>query len=378
MFAEVRGLFPGARILGPAALAVALGGCNGADGGESPLARGDRAFAEGDYEDALAEYRLSMREDAGMEALLRAAHTQVVLGRVDEARELYDRAVREDSAHADQAASDFVARARRAFADRDSYGGASAIEAALHFRPGIVAPELVLPMARHYSGSGRHGRAQPLYLRVLGTRSGDPEVVFEAALAHMEIGECGRTMQLLEEFNELAPRREPETRWHVGSCAYRLARELIDQGAVEAAIPPPEDSLATVAEEAEPVDAAATDAPPVRDDEAGTGEDEAAGGAELVAEPDSAGGGEEGEEVDVVQQVLGYLDLVLELGEPRTVLPDAYFQRAEILARLGDCAGAIESYNMVPRADVSGSGALIRDARARIDQIRFGEGDGPC
>ncbi len=372
-------MISGVRRFRPVALALALGGCTAADGG-SPLARGDRAFAEGDYEDALAEYRLAMREDAGTESLLRAAHTQVVLGRVDEARQLYDQAVREDSAHADQAASDFVARARRAFADRDSYGGASAMEVALHFRPGVVAPELVLPMARHYSGSGRHGRAQPLYLRVLGTRPGDPEVIFEAALAHMEIGECGRTMQLLEEFNELAPRREPETRWHVGSCAYRLARELIDQGAVEVAIPPPGDSAAVAAteEEAERGENAATETAPTREEDAGAGGYEGPGGAEMVAGPDSAGAGGEGEEVDVVHQVLGYLNLVLELGEPRIALPDVYFQRAEILARLGDCAGAIDSYNMVPRADVSGSGALIRDARARIDQIRFGEGDGPC
>ena len=361
-------MFQGVRGLHAVALAWALGGCTGDGGGESSLQRGDRAFAEGQYGDALAEYRLAIRDGVGDDALMRAAHTQVMLGRVEEARELYDRAVLQDSAHADQAASDFVARARRAFADLDSYGGASAMEAALHFRPGIVVPELVLPMARHYSGSGRHGRAQPLYLRVLGTRPGDPEVILEAALAHMEIGECGRTMELLAEFNELVPRREPETRWHLGSCAYRLARELIDQGAVEAAMPP-QDTVAgmLLAEAGEGVQ-------PVQEAGAGSGTS-----AESGAEPDMGVVGAEAEAgVDVVQQVLDYLALVLELGEPRAVLPDSYFQRGEILARLGDCAAAIESYDMVARADLSGSSDLLRDARSRIDQIRFGEGDGPC
>ena len=323
------------------ALAIAAGGCGGADDSlETAALRGDRAFASGDYEDALAEYRLALREDPGIDNVLRTAHAYAVLGRVDEARALYDEAVRVDSVHADQAVSDFVARARQAFANRDSYGGASAMETALHFRPGIVVEDLVLPMARHYSGSGEHGRAQPLYLRALGDRRRDPDILFETALAHTEIGDCERAMGFFDEFVDLAPRRESETRWHVGTCAIQLARELMEQGAIDAAL-----------------DRAAL----VEAGDAGVEMDTAA------AELDAA-----------VERVLGYLDLAMELGEPRTMLPEAYFRKAGILARMGECEAAMDAYRSVPTVSVAGSELLVRRAQERLDQIRFGTGSAPC
>lgn len=320
---------------------MAIGGCNGADDslGTAQL-RGDREFARGNHEDALAEYRLALREDRSVGNVLRAAHAYAVLGRVDEARALYDEAVAADSAHVDQAVSDFVARARQAFANRDSYGGASAMETALHFRPGIVAEELVLPMARHYSGSGEHGRALPLYLRALGDQRRDPDILFETALAHTEIGDCERAMEFFDEFVDLAPRRRNETRWHVGTCAIQLARELIEQGAVDEAL----------ARAALP------------------------GADTTIVEEDAA----EMELDSALEQVIGYLDLVMSLEEPRTRLPEAYFQKAEILARMGECDAAMDAYRTVPEVSVAGSELLARRARERVDQIRFGGGSAPC
>ncbi len=325
----------------PLALAIAIGGCGGADDSlETASLRGDQEFARGNHEDALAEYRLALREDRTIGNVLRAAHAYAVLGRVDEARTLYDEAVGEDSTHVEQAVSDFVARARQAFANHDSYGGASAIETALYFRPGIVVEELVLPMARHYSGSGAHGQALPLYLRALGDRRRDPDIVFETALAHTEIGDCERAMGLFDEFVDLAPRREIETRWHVGSCAIQLARELREQGAID-------EGLARAA-------LAQTDAAGVEADSAAMQLDPA------------------------LEQVIGYLDLVVRLEEPRTMLPEAYFQKAEILARMGECEAAMEAFRMVPQVSVAGSELLARRARERVDQLRFGAGSTPC
>lgn len=323
------------------ALAVAAGGCGGADDSlDTARLRGDQEFARGNYEDALAEYRLALREDRSIGNVLRAAHAYAVLGRVDEARALYDEAVGEDSTHVEQAVSDFVARARQAFANRDSYGGASAMETAQYFRPGIVVDELVLPMARHYSGSGEHGRALPLYLRALGDQRRDPDIVFETALAHTEIGDCERAMGFFDEFVDLAPRREIETRWHVGSCAIQLARELREQGAIDEALVRAALALA---------------------DTAGV-------------EPDSAAMGLD----PALEQVIGYLDLVVRLEEPRTMLPEAYFQKAEILARMGECEAAMDAYRMVPEVSVAGSELLARQARERVDQLRFGGGSAPC
>ncbi len=80
----------------------------------------------------------------------------------------------------------------------------------------------------------------------------------------------------------------------------------------------------------------------------------------------------------VLREVFRYLDLVLDLNEPRAMVPEAYFQKADILARVGECEAAVAAYRMVPEVDVSGSGNLVRRARERVDQIRFGDGDGPC
>ena len=304
------------RRLARATLAVVLSlsafGCGTDPAEETAQLRGDRAFAGGDYEEALAEYRLSLlREDPGTEGTVRAAHAYAVLGRVDEARSLYEEAARQDSLYADQAVSDLVAVAKRAYAHGDSYGTASAIEAAQHFRPGVVVEELALPLARHYSETGQNARARPLYLRALGTDPTNPDIVFETALAHKEIGDCESALVYFDQFKTLAPRREAETRWHVGRCSFQVSRERRDQGAVAEAI--------------------------------------------------------------------RYLDVVLELKEPRTDLPQAYFDKAEILAELGDCAAALEAYRAVSSAGGTGLGALVRRALDRIDEIRFGGGGGdPC
>ena len=292
-----------------------LGGCGSNPSEETARLRGDRAFARGDYEEALAEYRLSLlRENPGNDGVVRAAHAYVELGWVDEARALYDQAVREDSVHADQAVSDFVARAKRELADGDSYGAASAMEAAIHFRPGVVVEGLLLPLARHYSNSGEYLSAQPLFLRALGERRGDPDLVLETALAHWEIGDCERALGFFEEFGRLAPRREREVNWHVGTCSFQLAEEL----------------------------------------------------------------GEALDEEGAVEEALEHLNVVLDLGEPRTLLSRAYFAKAEILASIGECAAAEDAYRMVPASAPAGSGPLARLARQRVDEIRFGEGDGPC
>ena len=304
----------------PAALPLLLlglvwGGCTADPSSETARLRGDRAFARGDFDEALAEYRLSLlQEDPGTEGVVRAAHAYATLGRIDEARVLYDRATREDSAHADQAASDFAARARQELADGDSYGAASALEAAAHFRPGVVVEGLSLPLARHYSNTGEYLRAQPFFLRARAEHPGDPDVVFETASAHLEIGDCERAVGFFEEFRELAPRRRQEASWPIGTCSFRLAEEL----------------------------------------------------GRSIADEEGA------------DEVLRLLDVVIDLGEPRTLLSQAYFRKAEILANIGECAAAVEAYRMVPASDPAGSGPLARTAMQRVDEIRFGEGEGPC
>ena len=292
-----------------AVLVALVAACGTDPAEETAQVRGDRAFARGDFEEALAEYRLSLlQEEPGTAGFVRAAHAYAALGRVDEALVLYDSAVARDSAVADQAVSDFVALAMRFNESGDGFGVASAIEAATDFRPGLAVEGLTLPLARHYSNSGEYGRALPLYLRALGSHREELDVIYETAMAHEEMGDCERALIFFEEHLEEAPRRlQGDTGWHIGRCSFAVAGELRSNG---------------------------------RDEEA-----------------------------------LIHLERTIELGEPRTLLPQAHFDRADILASLGQCDAAIEAFRQVPLVDPSGGGPLARRARDRIDEIRFGRGD---
>lgn len=230
----------GARLAATAAFASASGlaaACGTDPGEETARARGDHAFARGDFEEALAEYRLSLKQvGATTGDTVRAAHAYAGLGRVDDARSLYEAAVASDVSHAFQAVADFVAAARRADENGDSYAMASALEAAWSIGPGAMPADLALPLARHYTAVGESVRALPLYLMLLDAARDDPGLVLETARAHHEIGDCERALALFEEFVALERRRERETRWHVGSCAYRLAEEWTAEGRVEEAL----------------------------------------------------------------------------------------------------------------------------------------------
>lgn len=282
------------------------GGCGVDPAEETARLRGDRAFARGEHEEALAEYRLSLlRESPGAGGAVRVAHAYAALGRVDDARSLYAQVVREDAVYAGQAVADFIGVAKRARANGDAYGMASAIEAASALQPGLVVEDLALPLARHYTAAGEPIRALPLYLMVLGATRDDPDLVIETARAHYEIGDCERALSLFEEFDALAPRRVRETRWHVGSCSFQLAGERMND--------------------------------------------------------------------DRLYEALERLDKLLQLQEPKTLVPRAHHRRAQLLERLGECGAAVEAYRRVVRTSPSGSGPLVESARARIDEIRFGE-----
>lgn len=109
------------RALPAIALAVAAGlaGCGSSSSEEGAMRRGDQAFARGDLPEALAEYRLGLRQgDRSVDLLMRAAHAYALSGRIDEATEHYSEAVAMDSSRADIAASDLL-RVAGAAVERD-------------------------------------------------------------------------------------------------------------------------------------------------------------------------------------------------------------------------------------------------------------------
>ena len=141
-----------------------LSACFGGGGDESSLLRGDEAAARGDLDAALAEYRLAVRQGSDdAPALVRVAHTYAEMGRIDEAGDFYHQAVEQDATYADQAVSDMVRLARAARDRDDLFGLASAMEAAMSFRPGITMQDMALPLAQQYLRSGEYAKALPYY-----------------------------------------------------------------------------------------------------------------------------------------------------------------------------------------------------------------------
>lgn len=211
-----------------------VAGCGPGPGQTTAVARGDRAFAQGDHEQALAEYLLAVREEATAGNLTRAAHVYVLLGRIDEAQAHYRAAIVGEETYADQAAADFLALAKDLNEEGDSYGAAYAKEVAVAFRPGVGADELAAPLARHYQQVGEHVRALALWTR--GTGAEDPDEVYATGRAYQEIGDCTRALAYYQRLRELAPRREAEVRSNEGTCHYELALEREEDGDPEGVV----------------------------------------------------------------------------------------------------------------------------------------------
>ncbi len=219
---------------------VLVGACSSAGGDESSIRRGDEAAARGDLDAALAEYRLAVtRGSDDAFALARVAHTYAQMGRIDEAGDFYHQAVDEDAGFADQAVSDMVRLARAARERDDLFGLASAMETAMSFRPGITLEDMALPLARHYHSSGEFATALPYFQASIASGLGDtiPDVLFEAASAYDEVGDCRRALLYYEDYRRLISRyRRLEVDWKIGSCSFRLAQELRSVGEDEEAL----------------------------------------------------------------------------------------------------------------------------------------------
>lgn len=282
---------------------------NGAE--RDAMRRGDEAWARGDLEEALAEYRLAEGLEGGATTQLRLAHAYATLGRVDEAGDHYRRAVEGNPDLADQAAADLLRLADRAEEDRDRYASAAAAELAMNVQPQVGIGRLALPLARYYVDNGEFDRALPFFQRAINTLPAEEadQVLFEIGRAYERVGECNQALIYLDRFRRVATRRDrAEVDWLIGSCSFELGQRLARAG---------------------------------RSSEA-----------------------------------LSYMDRTIALGEPQSVLAQAHFEKAEILARAGNCRAAIESFTQVLRQDASGSGPLIPRAEQRIDELKFGRPDG--
>jgi tetratricopeptide (TPR) repeat protein len=274
--------------------------------------RGDIAFATGRLEEALAEYRLAVRQGADDPAVhARVAHTYARLGRVDAAAENYAGAVALDPDMRGQAVADLMRLAREAHVSGDRFAMATAAGAALELEPAVGVGEIALPLARHFFSSGEYGQALPFYqIAMSEMRDSTPDIVFEVGQAYEEIGDCEHALVFFERFRErVRPWERGEVDWYIGTCSFDVARDVLARSSA--------------------------------------GEDD-------------------------MERALLLLDRAIEVGEPRNIQARAWFEKGETLADLGRCDEAMEAYAQVRYADQAG--ALIDRAQAAFDEIRFGRG----
>lgn len=283
------------RLIGTAVAVIAVvAGCAPGDE-QSAIQRGDIAFATGSLDDALAEYRLAARQSSDDPQIhARVAHTYARLGRVDDAGQNYANAVELDSSFVGQAVADLMGLARDAHRSGDHFAMATAVETALDLEPAVGVSDVALPLARHYFESGEYGQALPFYqIAMSEMRDSTPEIVFEVGQAYEEIGDCERALVFFERFRgRVRPWEGGEVDWYIGTCAFRVAQDLLDR-------------------------------------------------------PDA---GEE--EMD---RAIVLLDRVLDVGEPRNIQARAWFEKGETLADLGRCEEAMEAYAQVRYTDQAGS-----------------------
>jgi tetratricopeptide (TPR) repeat protein len=310
------------KLLLMAVLATAtVGACTTRGTEETAVRRGDEAFAMENYDEALAEYRLAVRQGAEDPLVVaRVAHTYATMGRVDDAGDFYEEAASKDPELVDQAVSDLMYLARDAQSTDDRFAMATAVETALRLRAGIGVGTMSLPLARHYFENGEYGRALPFYQKVMAEATDSaPEIVFEVGNAYEEIGDCQHALIYFERFREMVrPWQRGEVDWYIGTCAFTRARDLRSRSSLE-----PEE----------------------------------------------------------LEEALLLITRAVEVGEPRNIQGQAWFEKGEILAEMGECELSMEAYAQVRYADQAGS--LVDRAQARFDEIRFGRGlerlrDGRC
>ncbi len=286
--------------------AAALPAC-GAE--QTAVQRGDRLWADSDFVGALSEYRLALsrhQDDAAV--LVRVAHAYARTERLPPARDAYDRLLRQDSSYAGQAVFDYLRMAHEALARGDSFGMASAVEAALALRPGLPLQDFAPALARYYSANGDPDRAMAFFERALGAAPPDSAgpLLWETGVLDENQGSCRDAMGYFQAYLNRAPKgpHADEARWHIGNCAFDLARREIQAGQQDQAL----DDLATT----------------------------------------------------------------LTLGVPQNLQDQAWFHRGEILLAEGRRDEALECYMQVLALNPARTGQLVQRAQRRIDEIRFG------
>lgn len=317
-----------------ALLALSGTGCGG--GADDALARGDGLSALGQTTEAVAEYRLALRQRGeSPEVLARLGRAYAARGEPGESSRYFARLLAEDSSYRHFVAAELVALARRGLEAGDRSLMARALEPVAELGIGLIPAELRLALAEEHHRQGEHRRALPLYLSVVEAVPEDedgeggaefaaagvpdslltPEVLYHLGRSYQEVGRdpggCAEALPYYRQYLRSTRRSRPSAdrsgaEWHFGTCLFAVARQERMEGAAESA-----------------------------------------------------------------DEKLTHL---IELGVPRTLMDRAHFERGEIRLSSGRPEDALRDFQEVLRLNPTRSGPVVLLAEQRIRQIRYGGG----
>jgi tetratricopeptide (TPR) repeat protein len=303
---------PGSAILRVTRMVVVLGlviaaGCN--TGPDEALERGDRLLAAGSVDEAIAEYKLALRqrgEDADVLVRLGSAYGR--RGEVEAALQYFRRTLEQDSMYRDIVAIELTEAARIARDEGSPDNMARALEMVQPMGTAYLPLDLKLNLAEHYVAVSDYSRALPLYVSALESGETGPDTWLSTARAFQESGGCREGLTYFERYLESPAARRgagSAARWQYGQCLFEV------------------------------------------------GEQDRIAGRSAPA--------------------LKKLDLLIGQGVPRTLLDRAHFSRGEILRRVGNLDAAQLDYQMVLDLNPALTGPLVRVAQERIREIRYGK-----
>jgi tetratricopeptide (TPR) repeat protein len=275
---------------------------------QEALERGDRLHGAGRVDEAIAEYKLALRQNAGApEVLLRLGAAYGSRGEVEQALRYLEQVVEGDSVYRYEAAA-VLADAARAARERGAPDNmARALEPVVALGVGLIPLDLRLSLARFYAGLSDYGRAVPHFMAAGGSDSLPPSYHYETARAFQELGGCREALVHFESYlmaEGVSRADRSGARWQYGTCLFEVAEQEREAGDLRAAS--------------------------------------------------------------------RHLDRLIEQGVPRTLLDRAHLARGEILLAQGAPGEAEEHFQAVLRLNPTRSGPVVQLAEERIRQIRYG------
>jgi tetratricopeptide (TPR) repeat protein len=200
---------------------------------------GDRRYAERAWQDAVAEYRLAVRQRGpSPERLAKLALAALNAGAVGDAVDAYRQLAGLDPSAAEEAADGLVRAARRALDQRDVAVLRKAVAALREVAPGRTPGALGLPAAALVSEGG--GESPELVLAAAAaspSRRLADSLLFEWAMLESRAGRCRDARLAFEAVIRRGgtPTLERASRAGISNCAVQEGRASLAEGDLEEA-----------------------------------------------------------------------------------------------------------------------------------------------